>query len=57
MKDEGAKTHPCLVPFDELPEGQQLKDVLLVAIIQTLAPLSAEDASGRSRPPSANEVN
>lgn len=57
VKDEGAKTHPCLVPFAELPEGQQLKDVLLVAIIQTLAPLSAEDASGRSRPPSANEVN
>ena len=42
MKDEGAKTHPCLVPFAELPEGQQLKDALLVAIIQTLAPLSAE---------------
>lgn len=57
VKDEGAKTHPCLVPFAELPEGQQLKDALLVAIIQTLAPLSADDASGRSRPQSADETN
>jgi len=27
-KDEEEKTHPCMVPFDELPEEQQHKDVL-----------------------------
>jgi hypothetical protein len=37
VKDEGANTHPCLVPFAELPEEQQRKDALLVAIVQTLA--------------------
>jgi DNA-binding transcriptional MerR regulator len=38
VKDEAAKTHPCLVPFAELPEEQQRKDALLVAIVQVLAP-------------------
>jgi DNA-binding transcriptional MerR regulator len=38
VKDERAKTHPCLVPFAELPEAQQRKDAVLVAIVQALAP-------------------
>jgi hypothetical protein len=38
VKDEGAKTHPCLVPFAELPEDQRRKDVLVVAIVRALAP-------------------
>src|SRR5687767_7990464 len=25
-KDPGAKTHPCFVPYDQLPEEQQKKD-------------------------------
>lgn len=28
VKDPEAKTHPCLVPFDDLPPEQQLKDHL-----------------------------
>lgn len=27
-KDEESKTHPCIVPFEELPEEQQRKDAL-----------------------------
>jgi len=27
-KDEQAKTHPCIVPFDELPQKQQSKDAI-----------------------------
>lgn len=27
-KDEVMKTHPCMLPFDKLPEAQQMKDVL-----------------------------
>ena len=38
VKDERAKTHPCLVPFAELPEEQRRKDAVLVAIVQALAP-------------------
>lgn len=41
-KSEDAKTHPCLVPFDELPPGQQAKDVLFACIVLTLAGLLDE---------------
>lgn len=36
-KDPEAKTHPCLVPFEQLPPGQQLKDHLFVAIVHALS--------------------
>lgn len=36
-KDPVAKTHPCLVPFDQLPREQQLKDRLFRAIVHALA--------------------
>jgi hypothetical protein len=38
IKDAQAKTHPCLVPWDELPREQQLKDLLFGAIVRALAP-------------------
>ena len=34
--DEYKKEHPCCVPYDELPEGQQVKDKLFNAIIRAL---------------------
>lgn len=36
VKDEDAKTHPCLVPFDELPPEQRAKDRLFRAIVYAL---------------------
>jgi hypothetical protein len=36
VKDAGAKTHPCLVPYDELPDEQREKDHLFAAIVTTL---------------------
>ncbi len=35
-KDETLKQHPCLVPYDELPPSQRLKDHLFVAIVRAL---------------------
>jgi hypothetical protein len=35
-KDPEAKTHPCIVPFDELPEFQKKKDALFCAIVDAL---------------------
>lgn len=33
VKDPEAKTHPCLVPFEELPHAQQFKDRLFRTIV------------------------
>jgi len=36
IKDAEAKTHPCIVPFNELPEFQRKKDALFCAIVDSL---------------------
>lgn len=36
VKDPVAKTHPCMVPFEQLPREQQLKDHLFKAIVTAL---------------------
>lgn len=36
-KDADAKTHPCLVAYDELPPEQRAKDALFLAVVQALA--------------------
>lgn len=36
VKDAGLKTHPCIVPFEQLPEHQQAKDRLFRAIVKAL---------------------
>lgn len=37
VKDEATKTHPCFLPYEELPPEQKLKDHLFSAIIKTFA--------------------
>lgn len=39
IKDADKKTHPCMVPFYELPEMQQRKDELFQAVVRVLARL------------------
>lgn len=34
-KDEVEKTHPCLLPYDSLPELQQVKDALFANIVRS----------------------
>ena len=36
-KNEENKTHPCLVPYDELPVEQKVKDFLFAAIVKVLS--------------------
>lgn len=36
-KDTELKTHPCLVPYAELPRAQRAKDVVFNAIVKALA--------------------
>lgn len=40
-KDPHLKTHPCLVPYSELPFGQRFKDHLFRAVVQ--AAVAAEE--------------
>lgn len=35
-KDVVAKTHPCMVPYHQLPPGQQLKDKVFYVIARSL---------------------
>lgn len=37
VKDPDQKTHPCMVPWSELPEEQRKKDELFVAVVRALA--------------------
>lgn len=38
-KDTELKTHPCFVPYEELPKAQQVKDHLFKAVVCALAGL------------------
>lgn len=36
-KDPEAKTHPCIVPFDELPPEQRAKDFIFRGVVHAIA--------------------
>lgn len=36
VKDEALKTHPCMVPFNQLPLEQRRKDYLFKAVVNAL---------------------
>ena len=36
VKDFEKKTHPCLIPYEELPENQRLKDRIFVALVNSM---------------------
>ncbi|WP_374215312.1 RyR domain-containing protein [Streptomyces sp. NEAU-Y11] len=38
VKSEQARTHPCLVPYEDLPMEQRIKDEIFLAIADILAP-------------------
>lgn len=35
-KDSDAKTHPCCIPFEELPREQQAKDFIFRGVVNAL---------------------
>ena len=37
VKDAVAKTHPCIVPYDDLPPEQRAKDGLYLAVVRGMA--------------------
>lgn len=36
-KDAEAKTHPCLIDYEDLPPEQKIKDALFSAVVQTIS--------------------
>ncbi|MBL0731265.1 MAG: hypothetical protein JJW03_00200 [Desulfosarcina sp.] len=42
IKDADKKEHPCIVPFEALPEDQKAKDTLFSAVVSSLLPLLEE---------------
>ena len=39
LKDPALRTHPCMVPYSDLPQEQKVKDHLFVAIVRSLLAL------------------
>lgn len=39
VKDETKKTHPCMVPYDELPQFQKAKDYVFLGVVHALLPM------------------
>ena len=42
VKDAEAKTHPCLVSYDQLPLDQRIKDFLFVGVVEAFRKAEAE---------------
>ncbi|MBY8279851.1 hypothetical protein KW516_19210 [Vibrio fluvialis] len=42
VKDIAAKTHPCMLPYDQLPKEQQIKDRLFAVTVDTEKELYAK---------------
>jgi hypothetical protein len=36
VKDAAAKTHPCMVPYNELPPAQRAKDHIFITVVQAV---------------------
>lgn len=50
VKDPDAKTHPCIVPYDDLPPEQRAKDHTFRAVVATMLRQSATVLMGPQNP-------
>lgn len=41
IKDPGNKTHPCIVPFEDLPRAQQAKDYIFRSVVHAVHSLQS----------------
>lgn len=42
VKDAEAKTHPCLVPYEQLPAEQRIKDYLFIGVVSAFQKAAQE---------------
>jgi len=45
------KEHPCMLPYDQLPDSEKIKDSLFLAIVNALKPLTLESQVKPSKKP------
>lgn len=39
VKDEACRMHPCIVPYDKLPEVQKAKDEIFIGVVHAMVAL------------------
>lgn len=44
VKDQEKKTHPCMVPYDQLSQEQKMKDHVFVAVVTAMGGIDKEGA-------------
>jgi len=42
VKDEEKKEHPCIVPYEELPQAQRVKDHLFLSLVKSMSVIEPE---------------
>ena len=47
QKDENKKTHPCIVPYEDLPIEQKAKDCLFTAVVSALVKYDDDDVTAQ----------
>lgn len=47
IKDVLKKEHPCLVPYDELPERQRVKDAIYISVVRSVSDICDDVFSAR----------
>jgi hypothetical protein len=47
IKDAALKEHPCIVPYDELPVEQRVKDFIFKAVVRAFTDAVREKAEAR----------
>jgi hypothetical protein len=49
-QDENARTHPCILPYADLPQPQRVKDHLFVAVVHAMRARLVDDAVPQPEP-------
>ena len=46
-KDPAAKTHPCMVPYEQLPTSQRIKDYIFITVVNSCLRMNHRMKTGK----------